>query len=687
MLGKHSYILFCLLLIVPSLKAQDNEPAQLNDLVEQQATSGDTESENIEQIENFEFYIKHPLQINKATVEQLRECGFVSELQIAGLIDYRRNVGNLQAIYELQMVRGFDATTARMLSPLMSVGLGLDDDNTPFAKKLTKGTHQIYLRTQQLLEQQKGYKQATNNGYLGDQRKYLLRYRYQYSNQLSYGITAEKDAGEQFFKGTNKRGFDFYSAHFYMRGRGIIKAFAIGDYEIRFGQGLAMWTGFGNGKSIFVMQTKRGSVALRPYTSVSEVNYLRGAAATFGLKKTSITLFASHKRNSANLIAPDTSATAPLDGFTSFDTDGLHRTLNEIQDRSSISITQAGGNINYKQKRYNVGGSIIANQLSTPLLAGDNPYQKYQFKGRFLLNASVDYSYSYRNYMVFGEQAFNQNGEYALLNGLLASVDKKVDVSMVHRYFSKGYTALNALPFAENSKPQNEHGLYTGISIKPRIDWRIDAFVDVFKFPYLKFQADAATFGTELITQVTYTPNRQMEMYFRFANKNKKENKSTTTTLDYLSPIVDVRRSNLRWQIQYKLTKGVTLRARAEYVWFNKEDSPGQQGYVAYHDVIVKPLMSRWSVNTRIALFNTTGYDARAYAFENDVLYSFSIPAYYYKGMRYYVNFKYTIAKPIDIYVRFAQTNYFNQTEVGSGLDAIEGNTRSELKVALRARF
>jgi hypothetical protein len=684
---KKHIIAFAWLLLSQSTMAQDMEPSQINDLVEQQATSGDTESENIEQLENYEYYIKHPLNLNKATIEQLRECGFLNELQMIGLINYRKQVGDLQVIYELQMVPGFDASTARMLSPLLRVGASLDDDNTSLAKKLYKGTHQIYLRTQQLTESQKGYESSTNNGYLGDERKYLLRYRYQYSNQLSYGITAEKDAGEEFFKGTNKKGFDFYSAHFYIKGRGLLKTLALGDYELRFGQGLAMWSGFGNGKSIFVLQTKRGSIPLRPYTSVSEVNYLRGAAATLAIKSADLTVFASYKRNSANVAPLDTATNATLDGVTSFDTDGYHRTASEVADKNSLAITQTGANINLKKKQYNIGASVIVNRLSRPLLLSNNIYQKYQFNGQTLLNASIDYSYSHRNFMVFGEQAFNQNGEFALLNGLLVSVDKKVDMSMVHRYFSKGYYALNTLPFAENSKPQNEHGLYTGISIKPRIDWRIDAFVDVFKFPYLKYQTDAATIGSELIAQVTYTPNRQMEMYFRFANKNKQENKSTATELDYLSPLANTQRTNFRWQIQYKLSKAVMLRARAEYVRYNKEGMPAQQGYVVYHDVVVKPLMSRWAANTRIALFNTSGYDARAYAYENDVLYSFSIPAYYYKGMRYYVNFKYQIAKPIDIYVRLAQTQYFNQTTVGSGLDEITGNMKTEIKVALRIRL
>ena len=55
---------------------------------------------------------------------------------------------------------------------------------------------------------------------------------------MSIGFTMEKDAGEEFFKGKQSTGFDFYSAHCYIRNLGILKSLAIGDYHVSFGQGL-----------------------------------------------------------------------------------------------------------------------------------------------------------------------------------------------------------------------------------------------------------------------------------------------------------------------------------------------------------------------------------------------------------------------------------------------------------------
>ncbi|MBK8413789.1 MAG: hypothetical protein IPL22_04265 [Bacteroidetes bacterium] len=67
--------------------------------------------------------------------------------------------------------------------------------------------------------------------------------------KISWGFTADKDAGEQFFKGNQKRrGFDFYTAHFAIRNVGPFALIAIGDYQVGYGQGLTLSSGLSGGK-------------------------------------------------------------------------------------------------------------------------------------------------------------------------------------------------------------------------------------------------------------------------------------------------------------------------------------------------------------------------------------------------------------------------------------------------------
>jgi hypothetical protein len=79
--------------------------------------------------------------------------------------------------------------------------------------------------------------------------------------------------------------------------------------------------------------------------------------------------------------------------------------------------------------------------------------------------------------------------------------------------------------------------------------------------------------------------------------------------------------------------------------------------------------------------FETGGYNSRIYAYENDVLYSYSIPAFFDKGYRYYFNINYDLKRNLSIWVRWAQTINSDKTTIGSGLDEIPGSHRSEIKV------
>ena len=93
------------------------------------------------------------------------------------------------------------------------------------------------------------------------------------------------------------------------------------------------------------------------------------------------------------------------------------------------------------------------------------------------------------------------------------------------------------------------------------------------------------------------------------------------------------------------------------------------------------------SANARFAVFRTPSYNTRIYAYENDVLYSFSIPAYYGNGIRYYFTLRYNATRWLDVWVRWAQTYRSDVKVIGSGLDAIDGNKRSEIKVQMRVKF
>ena len=79
--------------------------------------------------------------------------------------------------------------------------------------------------------------------------------------------------------------------------------------------------------------------------------------------------------------------------------------------------------------------------------------------------------------------------------------------------------------------------------------------------------------------------------------------------------------------------------------------------------------MKPWSGGLRLQYCETDGYDSRIYAYENDVLYSYSIPAFSGKGYRYYINLQLDTGKRLSIWARWAQTLYLGKKYAAGGAD------------------
>jgi DNA uptake protein ComE-like DNA-binding protein len=206
---------------------------QLENLSE--VMEGETEDDNYLQL--LTYYLKHPLNLNRATEEDLQAFKMLTPLQIQKLIAYRKQLGNLVDLYELQAVPLWDLETIRKLLSYVSVQPGI---NNQLLSRLRQGDHIFMGRYARVLEKQKGYNNNLSNSYAGNPDRLLFRYKYQYTNLLQYGIVADKDAGEPLFR-SGAKGFDFYSFHLFARQLGVVKSLAIGGFTVNMGQGLIQW--------------------------------------------------------------------------------------------------------------------------------------------------------------------------------------------------------------------------------------------------------------------------------------------------------------------------------------------------------------------------------------------------------------------------------------------------------------
>jgi hypothetical protein len=670
-----------------TVAAQERQTVPVNEWqLESQAERQEGVPEDDTQWQQLEYWQKHPLNLNEATENELKALRLLNDLQISNFLLYRKVLGPLLHMNEVQAIPAWDIPTIKQLLPFVTVN-NQKNIVESLGERFRQGEQTMLWRFARTISNSSDYNKTTNT-YLGSLTAILFRYKYNYRNLLQYGLTGDKDAGEQFFKGSQQGGFDFYSFHFFARKLGIIQSLAIGDFTVGFGQGLIQWQGLAFKKSADVINIKRQGAALRPYNSAGEYNFHRGVGITLQKKNIQCTFFGSFRKLNANLVTD--SFLTGQEYISSLITTGYHRSLSELNDRYNVQCVTTGGALKIANSRAHIGVNAVQYRFTKSLQPAGEAYDRFAISGRHWGNYSFDYSFTFRNMHVYGEAAVDRLFNKAMIHGLLASLDPKVDFAIVYRNISPQYQSLFSNAFTENSLPVNESGCYTGLSIRPVYGWKLDVYTDIFRFPWLKYQVNAPSSGHEYLVQVSVTPNKYVEIYTRFRHETKSVNVADSGRA--IQPLAPVTRLNWRTQINYRLNRTIELRSRVETVWYASNfQQQKETGFLFYTDVHVKPAFKPFFFNARIQYIETDGYNSRIYAFENTVLYNYSIPPLFNKAVRYIINVNYRLMHRFNkqqpqkfnclFSLSYAQAVYPSEMAVEATKSAIEAYNRADIKL------
>jgi hypothetical protein len=119
--------------------------------------------------------------------------------------------------------------------------------------------------------------------------------------------------------------------------------------------------------------------------------------------------------------------------------------------------------------------------------------------------------------------------------------------------------------------------------------------------------------------------------------------------------------------------------------WYQERGVPAQYGISLSQDLNID--LGKVSISNRFSLFDTDDYNTRQYLYEKNVLYAFSIPALYGRGTRVYSLIQYSPNRKFDIWFRIARTFQKDQKTIGSALEEINANHKTDVVVQLRYNF
>lgn len=649
------------------------------------------ESMNHEDIyERLLLLYENPINLNTASNEALQSLFILSPAQISSLQEYILRNGKLLTNFELQYIEGFDLSTINKLLPFITIDArNAIEDTRPLLKRiLTERNNYFIFRHERAIESKRGYQFSENemdSRYVGSPDKFYWRYRVSKLQDFSLGLTAEKDAGEALTWDRDSRRFgaDFWSAHFMLERKGKWRKIILGDYQLQFGQGLLFGSGLSVGKgSETVNSLQKANLGIRPYTSVVEGGFLRGGAATYNLNSGfSGTAFISRLRQDANIRNGENEDFETY--FSSIQLSGLHRIPNEIANKHQVTETVYGFNLDYKPNDFKRAGIIATtNTFSTPIQKNDQAYNQFEFSGTLNYNISLYGNFRWQQFYFFGEGAMSKSGGKGSILGFRASLSNRVDFAMILRDFQRDFHSMRGAAFGENSRNINERGMYWGIKYQLNNQLHLSAYYDSFRFPWLRFRVNTPSAGNDYLIRMNYVPKRGISTYFQFRRKNKEANVNSEETNQIL--VLPGQKNQYLINVEFKVSDELFFRSRVQFSNY-KIDSKYTQGSAFIQDAVFKSKNITFS--GRMALFDTEGAQNRQYAYERDVLYAFSIPAYSGRGIRNYFLINYKLSRHIDIWARIARTTFHDRNEIGTGLELINGNKRTDVKFQVRYKI
>ncbi len=653
----------------------------IQQLLDELISYQDEELNYEELYENYLQLLQQPLNLNTASAEQLRSLYILSESQVQEFIAYRREQGKLLSLYELQTLPSFDLATIQKVAPFVTVSDPTRLTKSLFDNILHNKNNYLLLRYEHTLQKKEGFTVLdSQKQFLGVRDKYYMRFRSSMTNDFSIGFTVEQDAGESFRwnPGSQQYGVDFISFHLQAQNKGIFKNIILGDYQLQAGQGLLCGGTFSTGKGGETINTIRKSNLLGlPYTSADENYYLRGITTTINLPKNFfLTTFFSSTRRDANR-----QTDSSRQYVSSLLTTGLHRNEAELKDRKALGETILGGILQYTHKTLDIGLLHQYIYYNHPLVRELSAYNQFTFSGSSNTNYSAYTNYTYHNFTFFTEAAMSSSNGKALVIGALGSLTKKLEVSFLYRNYQRNFYSFYANSFSESTLPQNEEGFYWGLKYRIHNKVQFASYVDLFKFPWLRYRSYSPSVGHEWLLRFHYQPSKTVTFTTQFREEEKQRNLSGETTL-YQTALGKKR--SLFLHADYSLGHVVKMKSRLQFSTFTI-DRETTQGMTAFQDITLD--FRKVSISGRYALFDTEDYDNRQYVYEKNVWLAYSLPAYSGEGVRSYLLVQYTINQHFTCWLRYAHVRFHDQQSIGSGMDAIAGNERNDISFQLRIKI
>jgi hypothetical protein len=583
-------------------------------------------------IEKLHDLTGEPVFINSGNDNEISRLFFLSDFQIKALKDYVRITGRINSPFEIANIPGFNRETAEMMIPFITLEYKhvIRTDSVEWRNNFVAN-----------LSLKSG---TSDTGSIGSPLKVLTKYKFTAGN-FSGGITTEKDPGEKFLSSESSVP-DFFSGFMSYRGTGMIRKIIIGDYSARFGQGTSINTGISHGLSLTVPGYLSGKNEVKPYTSTDENNFFRGVASELSFNNLDLSIFYSANKKDASLNDPGDSSTNYI---RSFYNPGLHNKPDLLLKKDAATETSYGINISYNFTNLLLGMVWAEDRFSLPVkIESMKPEDIYDFEGDRNNLYTFYYNSLFKKIILSGEYSLNTKGRYAYVQGISIRPGDRLNISALYRRYTPGFVSFHGKGPGSSFGSFNEQGIFGNFTYEAAKYLFISAGCDIRYFPWLKYRCSAPSWGKRQEVRIKYLPSGPITIDASYNYRNNTVNRQDNKGITKQQQIVT---RSLKGSVKYSPNEKLILGTRIDY---KLVDPSASKGMLLLQDINYRFTMIPVTVWLRYCIYSTSDYESRIYTWENDLLYSFSIPALYGNGSRSWIMVGWKVNSNTELRVKYS---------------------------------
>jgi hypothetical protein len=640
-------LLCCSNLIYCQHRSEHGLPERVMEIIEEMAENGEVEDEETMSgiIEFFRNMLSDPMDINLAGREDLKKLIFLNDFHISAILNYRKEYGNLISINELYHIPGISRELADLIAPFLSVGTEGRKKKIIPALLLKEGRIQVLMRGKLLPEKREGFTPVTEEEfarhpdcrYLGPPGQLYAQVKYEFSDMLKLGITMEKDQGE--------KGIDYFSVSFALYPSGVVRRLVAGNFCARFGQGLVLWNSFPVNTYSQPSSVYKSEMGITPFNSTDESRAFSGAGITLMAGRVDISFMVSRRGYDARVTE---------DGFTSLLTTGLHNTTTTLSRRKNLEGSVLATNLSWCGNKFKISQTTLVYRYDLPYCGSDSLRKAREgCPGRWGGNAGISWYGVCGRTRLFGEVALDHGKSVAMIAGVTCIHGSKMESSLLLRNYQEYYWAPFSGAVTAGSSPRDEKGIRVAFSAL------------LGNYAKTTLSAEFLKDYRKLTCTIDFKPEKGVSHGLYIVDRMDK--------------------TSFRYNLGFRLSSSFTFAFRGDLAISREEKS--SKGYQLYSELIYKPVSKIIDGSLRFAYYNIPDWDVRIYTYERDLLYSFSLPVNYGRGLKYYVNLHFPLFRSTDVWLKLSQNRYLDRNTIGEGKERIDGSAKSEIKIQVRFRF